>query len=85
MNELIQSLQEKIGLTSEQAEGAVKHITEYFKSKIPASLHEHLDMATIGDTIKNKGAEFLAQAQSQGGDFLKTAEEKISNLFNSKA
>jgi hypothetical protein len=84
MNELLQSLQEKVGLTAEQAKGAVDHITEYFKSKLPASLHEHLDAASIGNTIKTKGAELFAQAQTGGHDLLKTVEEKLSGFMHSK-
>ena len=83
MNELLQSLQEKVGLTSEQAKGAVDHIMEYFKSKLPASLHEHLDAASIDNTIKTKGAELFAQAQSGGSDLLKSMEEKLSGFMHS--
>jgi hypothetical protein len=83
MNELLQSLQEKVGLTAEQAKGAVDHIMEYVKSKIPASLHEHLDAAAIGNTIKTKGAELFAQAQSGGSDLLKSVEEKVSGFMHS--
>lgn len=84
MNELIQSLQEKVGLTSDQAKDTVSHIVDYFKSKLPASMHEHFDAAAIGDTIKTKGSEFLAEAQSKGGDFLATAKEKLSSFMHSK-
>jgi hypothetical protein len=84
MNELIQSLQEKIGLTAEQAKGAASHVMDYFKSKLPASLHEHLDTAAIGESIKTKGAEFLAEAQSKGGDFLHAAQEKIGSFLHTK-
>ena len=83
MNELLQSLQEKVGLTAEQAKGAVDHIMEYFKSKLPAVFHEHLDAASIGDTIKTKGAELFAQAQAGGGDLLKSVEEKLSGFMHS--
>lgn len=83
MNELLQSLQEKVGLTSEQAKGAVDHIMEYIKSKLPASLHEHLDAASIGNTIKTKGAELFAQAQSSGSELLKSVEEKVSGFMHS--
>jgi hypothetical protein len=83
MNELLQSLQEKVGLTAEQAKGAVDHIMDYIKSKLPASLHEHLDAASIGETIKTKGAELLAQAQSGGSDLLKTMEEKLAGFMHS--
>ena len=84
MNALIQSLQEKVGLTADQAKDAANHMMEFIKAKIPTSLHEHLDAAAIGETIKTKGAEFLAEAQAKGGDFLHTAEEKISSLLHSK-
>jgi nucleoid DNA-binding protein len=84
MNELIQSLQEKTGITADQAKAAVDHIMEWLKAKVPASLQENLDLATIGNTIKTKGSEFLAQAQSGGGDLLKSAEEKISGFLHSK-
>jgi hypothetical protein len=84
MNALIQSLQEKVGLTAEQAKDAASHMMDFIKAKIPASLHEHLDAAAIGDTIKTKGAEFIAEAKSKGGDFLHAAQDKISNLVHSK-
>jgi predicted RNase H-related nuclease YkuK (DUF458 family) len=82
MEALIQSLQEKVGLTAEQAKETASHVIEYFKAKIPASFHEHLDAAAIGDSIKTKGAELLAEAKSKGGDFLQAAQEKISGLMS---
>ena len=36
MNALIQSLQEKVGLTADQAKEAANHVIEYFKAKLPA-------------------------------------------------
>ncbi len=84
MNELIQSLQEKIGLTAEQAKDAANHMLEYIKEKVPASMHEHLDLAAMGETIKTKGGEFLAEAQAKGSDFLHSAQEKIGSLLHSK-
>lgn len=84
MNALIQSLQDKIGLTAEQAKDAANHMMEYIKEKVPASMHEHLDIAAMGETMKTKGAEFLAQAQTKGGEFLHTAQEKISSFLHTK-
>lgn len=83
MSELIQSLQEKVGLTAEQAKDSVNHIMDYIKSKVPASLHEHLDSLSI-ESVKTKGAEMLAKAQSGGGDLLKSVEEKISGFLHKK-
>jgi hypothetical protein len=84
MNELIQSLQEKIGLTAEQAKDAASHMLEYIKEKVPASMHEHLDLAAMGETIKTKGGEFLAEAQAKGSEFLHSAQDKIGSLLHSK-
>jgi hypothetical protein len=84
MDALIQSLQEKVGLTAEQAKATASHVIEYFKTKIPAVFHEHLDAAAIGNTIQTKGAELLAEAKSKGGDFLHAAEAKISGFMHSE-
>ncbi len=84
MNELIQSLQEKTGLTGEQANAAINHIMDYLKGKVPASLHQYLDGAVLGDTLRTKGAAYLSQAQSAGSDILKVAEEKISGFLHTK-
>jgi hypothetical protein len=84
MDNLIQSLQEKVGLSADQAKAAANHVIEYFKAKVPAVFHEHLDAAAIGDTIKTKGAEFLAEAKTKGGDFLHAAQDKISGFMHTK-
>jgi hypothetical protein len=84
MNALIESLQEKVGLTADQAKDAATHMMDFIKSKIPASLHEHLDAAAIGETMKTKGAEFLAGAQAKGSDILHSAQEKISSFLHTK-
>ena len=84
MNELLQSLQEKAGLTSQQAQDAVNHVMDYIKSKMPTSFHEHLDAAALGSTIKAKSEELFAQAQSGGNSLLKSVEEKLSGFLHSK-
>ena len=84
MNALIESLQDKVGLTADQAKQAAEHMMDFIKSKIPASFHEHLDAAAIGNTIKLKGAEFLAEAQTKGSEFVQTAQEKISTFIHNK-
>ena len=84
MEALIQSLQEKVGLTADQAKAAANHVIEYVKERVPAVFHEHLDAAAIGDSIKTKGAELFAEAKSKGGDFLHAAQEKISGFMHSE-
>ncbi len=84
MNALIESLQDKVGLTADQAKQAAEHMMDFIKSKIPASFHEHLDAAAIGNTIKVKGAEFLAEAHTKGSEFVQSAQEKISSFIHNK-
>jgi hypothetical protein len=71
MNELIQSLQQKTGLTAEQASAAVSHVLEYFKSKLPDSVHGLLDHAASGtnvtDELKSKAETILASLTSKMG------------------
>jgi hypothetical protein len=84
MDTLIQSLQEKVGLTADQAKAVANHVIEYFKAKIPAVFHEHLDAAAIGESVKTKGAELFAEAKSKGSDFLHAAQDKISGFMHSE-
>lgn len=71
MQELIQSLQEKVGLTADQAQAAAGHFVDFIKSKVPDSLHGPIDDAVSGAGTKLKG-------------FAEEAENKISGLFGSK-
>ena len=69
MNELIQSLQQKVGLTGDQATGAVNHILDYIKSKLPESMHGFLDHAASGtdltDELKSKAEGLLSSLTSR--------------------
>ncbi|GAC1450783.1 MAG: hypothetical protein NVSMB7_13190 [Chitinophagaceae bacterium] len=75
MQELIQSLQEKIGLSSEQAKDAASHFVDFIKNKLPESLHSHVDSAVSG------GTGMVDEAKDKAEDFLKGATGKISGLF----
>lgn len=75
MQELIQSLQEKVGLSAEQAKDAASHFVDYIKSKIPESLHEHIDAAISG------GGNMAEQVKEKAGDLLSGVTSKLSGLF----
>ncbi|HEV7620344.1 MAG TPA: hypothetical protein VGO09_01350 [Flavisolibacter sp.] len=49
MQELIQSLEQKTGLTPEKAKVAITHVLDFLKSKLPPQLHQHLDNAVNGN------------------------------------
>ncbi|MFI5192606.1 MAG: hypothetical protein ACHQD7_01065 [Chitinophagales bacterium] len=71
MTELIQTLQQKTGLTSDQATAAVNHVIDYFKSKLPDSVHGLLDHAASGtnvtDELKSKAEDILSSITSKMG------------------
>lgn len=48
MNELIQKLVSKTGISEEQAQGSVGTVVEFLKGKLPASVHGVLDSAIGG-------------------------------------
>jgi hypothetical protein len=69
MNELIQTLQQKTGLTNEQASEAVTHVLDYIKSKLPESLRGYVDSAASGtdltDELKLKAENLLSSLTSK--------------------
>jgi len=71
MTELIQTLQQKTGLTSDQATAAVNYVIDYFKSKLPDSVHGLLDHAASGtnvtDELKSKAEGILSSITSKMG------------------
>lgn len=85
MEEYIKELQEKAGLTAEQAKKAIETIVTKVKSKIPESLHGSID-SIFSQQTKDKMASFQQQAEdygSQASDKLKTyAEQARTELSN---
>jgi len=49
MDQLIQSVSEKAGITSEQAKAAVQHVIAFVKEKLPAGVGSHLDGLMSGE------------------------------------
>ena len=56
MNELIQNLVSKVGISEEQAQGIIGTVVEFLKGKLPASVHGLLDSA-IGGGEGGDGAD----------------------------
>lgn len=56
MNELIQNLVAKVGISEEQAQGSVGMVMEFVKSKVPASMHGMLDGIANGEEGEQSGA-----------------------------
>jgi len=75
MNELIQNLISKVGISEDQAKGAVATVGEFIKGKIPESFHGQID-AVLGG-IDGEGEE-------GGGNPLDAAKDMLGNMFGGK-
>lgn len=100
MDDLISKLQEKAGLSAEQAKQAISTMVDHVKSKVPDSLHGSIDSLFSG--MKDKASGFANEAKEKLGEMGGKAEEwageakgkaeemvkglgdKLSGLFGSK-
>ncbi|MFB6457478.1 hypothetical protein ACE38W_19565 [Chitinophaga sp. Hz27] len=91
MQELIQQLQEKVGLTAEQATQSIDVIKEYVKGKLPPFIAGTVDswfagMAgkteEKGDGIMDKAGDFLDHAKDTAEDWAEAAKNKVTDFFN---
>jgi hypothetical protein len=53
MQQLINSLEQRLGISPEKAQEAVTHVMDFLKSKLPSGLHEHLDSAANGQNLND--------------------------------
>lgn len=75
----IKNLQGKTGITAEQVKGAVAHMLDYVKAKLPASLHGVTDNATNG-----KAGDFVHYAKQKTEEFMKNVTGKITSVLRDK-
>ena len=66
MQEIIQSLQQKLGLDAGKAQQAVETVVNFIKSKLPESMHQPIDAAISGGNVQ---------------DMMKDAGGKLSGFF----
>lgn len=93
MEELIQQLQAKAGLTAEQALKAIDTVKDYVKSKLPPMLADNAEQWFSGLAAKaqQKEEDFLEKARDwgegakdQAADLIKNAADKLGQLFDGK-
>lgn len=70
MDELIQQLVSKIGISEEQAQGSVGTVVEFLKGKLPASVHGVLDGAISGEGAGDSAAGLMDAAKGALGGML---------------
>ncbi|HVI46972.1 MAG TPA: hypothetical protein VM802_18980 [Chitinophaga sp.] len=90
MQELIQQLQAKAGLTTEQAAQSIDVIKEYVKGKLPPFIAGTVDnwFASMSDKagakkegIMEQAGDFLDNMKDKAEDWAEDAKEKVSDFF----
>jgi hypothetical protein len=71
MEEIIKQITDKIGISPEQAKGAVDMVLNFVKDKLPAGMGGVLDNLTGGNAEGGEGA----------GDLLDKAKGMLGGLF----
>lgn len=67
MQEIIQSLQQKLGIDAGKAQEAVQTVVNFIKSKLPESMHQPIDAAVSGENVQ----DMLKGAAGKLGGFFK--------------
>lgn len=82
MNELVQLVQQKTGLSQDMAEKVVDTVVGFIKTKLPGPLASGLD-DLMGGTAAAGGdaAAAAAGADDQGGGLLGKAGSMVADLF----
>lgn len=89
MDDLISKLQEKAGLTADQAKQAISTMVDHVKSKLPESLHGNIDSMFSGfmdkaGTFAGEAKEKLGEMGGKAEDMVKGLGDKLSGLFGGK-
>jgi hypothetical protein len=86
MNELVQLVQQKTGLSQDMAQKVVETVLGFVKTKVPAPLASGIDDLMGGSTSAAGGdaAAAAAGGTNEGGGLLGQAASVVSGLFNKK-
>ncbi len=80
MNELVQIVQQKSGLSEEQSVEIVRAVVEFVKTKLPAGLASHVD-GLVGDLGGTAAPAATETASADAGGMLSSV---IGNIFGKK-
>lgn len=69
MQELIETLKQKLNLPEDKAQEAVQYVLNFIKSKLPESLHQQIDEAASGKNVQ---------------DMISGAAGKLGGMFGGK-
>ncbi len=84
MNELVQLVQQKTGLSQDMAQKVVDTVVGFIKTKVPAPLASGLDDLLGSSGAAGDAAAAGAGATDAGGGLLGKAESIVADLFKKK-
>ncbi len=79
MNELVQLVQEKTGLSQEMAQKVVDTIAGYLKTKLPEPMASGLE-SLLGGGAATAGTEAAGAAAADGGGVMDKAKAMVAGL-----
>jgi hypothetical protein len=88
MQELIDHLKEKVGLTADQATNAVEAIKDYVKQKFPMlegavdNMFGKQEQQTNSSSAGNAASDFVKDATSKAEEAFGNVKDKITGLFS---
>ncbi len=80
MNELVQMVQQKTGLSQDMAQKVVDTVVGYLKTKLPAPLCSGLD-EFMGASASGDASGDAAGATDEGGGLMGKAQSMVADLF----
>ena len=81
MNELVQLLQQKTGMSQDMAQKAVDTVTGYLKTKLPEPMASGLDSLLGGGSA---GTEAAGDAAAEGGGIMDKAKSMLAGFGGNK-
>lgn len=86
MNELVQIVQQKSGLSEEHSVEIVRAVVEFVKTKLPAGLASHVDglVGDLGGAAAPAGTEVAAATEPASTDAGGMLSSVIGNIFGKK-
>lgn len=80
LNDIINKVAEKVGISTEKATAAVNVVVEVLKEKLPGPIASQLESLLGGGAVSN----VMDKGKEAASGFIESAKEKIGSLFHKK-
>ncbi len=80
LNEIINKVAEKVGISVEKATSAVNIVVDVLKEKLPGPISSHLDSILSGKGV----TDMMDKGKDAASGLFDSAKDKIGSLFGKK-